>query len=59
MRFKMYAINMRKKDQKIDSKVISKLMATNRLDKSDLEALYYAIFQGNFDAQTSLWEAQG
>ena len=34
-------------------------MATNRLEKSDLEALYYSIFNGKFDENTTLWEAQG
>ena len=57
VRFKRYAIDLRKKDLKIDSKVISQLMAINRLEKPDLEALYYAIFSGKFDEKTSLWEA--
>ena len=57
MRFKIYAIDKRKSDQTIDSKVIRELMALNTLEKSDLEALYYAIFNGKFDEKTALWEA--
>ena len=34
-------------------------MAINRLEKSDLQALYYSIFSGKFDEKTTLWEAQG
>ena len=57
MRFKIYAIDKRKSDQTIDSKVIRELMALNTLEKSDLEALYYAIFNGKFDEKTTIWEA--